>query len=60
MGFVLRSTDGGAIGNINFPAAGGRPKEAPRLLAGGAYWNKGLMTEAIAAVNDFAFLTLDL
>jgi [ribosomal protein S5]-alanine N-acetyltransferase len=57
---VLRSGDGGAIGNINFrPRAEGRKGNRGFWLAE-SYWNQGLMTEAIAAVNDFAFLTLGL
>ena len=57
---VLRDGDGGAIGNINFrPRADGRKGNRGFWLAE-PYWNQGLMTEAIAAVNDFAFLTLGL
>jgi len=57
---VLRSGDGEAIGNINFrPRADSRKGNRGFWLAE-PYWNQGLMTEAIAAVNDFAFLTLGL
>ncbi|UFX45453.1 GNAT family N-acetyltransferase [Bradyrhizobium sp. 41S5] len=57
---VLRSSDGEAIGNINFrPRADGRKGNRGFWLAE-PYWKQGLMTEAIAAVNDFAFLTLGL
>lgn len=57
---VLRAGDGEAIGNINFrPRADGRKGNRGFWLAE-PYWNCGLMTEAIAAVNDFAFLTLGL
>lgn len=55
---VLRAGGGDAIGNINFrPRAEGRKGNRGFWLAE-PYWNRGLMTEAIAAVNDFAFLTL--
>lgn len=57
---VLRPGDGEAIGNINFrPRAEGRKGNRGFWLAE-PYWKQGLMTEAIAAVNDFAFLTLGL
>jgi RimJ/RimL family protein N-acetyltransferase len=57
---VLRAGDGEAIGNINFrPRADGRKGNRGFWLAE-PHWNKGLMTEAVAAVNDFAFLTLRL
>ncbi|MGY4181201.1 ribosomal-protein-alanine N-acetyltransferase [Bradyrhizobium sp. USDA 4518] len=57
---VLRARDGEAIGNINFrPRADGRKGNRGFWLAE-PYWNQGLMTEAIAAVNDFAFLALGL
>ena len=57
---VLRSGDSEAIGNINFrPRAEGRKGNRGFWLAE-PYWNRGLMTEAIAAVNDFVFLTLSL
>jgi [ribosomal protein S5]-alanine N-acetyltransferase len=44
---VLRGGDGEAIGNIRL-----RPWLDER------YWNQGLMTEAVTAVNDFAFRVL--
>ena len=55
---ALRSGDGQAIGSIAF-----RPQ--PEGLKGNRgfwlaepYWNQGLMTEAIEAVNDFVFKIL--
>ncbi len=55
---VLRSGDGQAIGNIDFrPRAEGRKGNRGFWLAE-PWWNQGLMTEAIAVVNDFAFSTL--
>lgn len=57
---VLRDSDGEAIGNINFrPVARGAKGNRGFWLAE-PYWGKGLMTEAVEAVNDFAFLTLGL
>lgn len=57
---VLHAGDGGAIGNINFrPRASGRKGNRGFWLAE-PYWGQGLMTEAVAAVNDFVFLTLGL
>jgi [ribosomal protein S5]-alanine N-acetyltransferase len=57
---VPRSGNAEAIGNINFrPRAESRKGNRGFWLAE-PYWNRGLMTEAIAAVNDFAFLTLGL
>lgn len=57
---VLRSGNGEAIGNINFrPHARGAKGNRGFWLAE-PWWNKGLMTEAVTAVNDFAFLTLGL
>jgi RimJ/RimL family protein N-acetyltransferase len=57
---VLRSGDGEAIGNINFRPRGDGRKGNRGFWLAEPYWNQGLMTEAIAAVNDFAFLTLGL
>jgi RimJ/RimL family protein N-acetyltransferase len=55
---VLRSGDGQAIGNIAFrPRADNRKGNRGFWLAE-PWWNRGLMTEAIASVNDFAFSTL--
>lgn len=51
---VLRSGDGQAIGNISFRAAEGLKGNRGFWLAE-PYWNQGLMTEAVAAVNDFVF-----
>ena len=57
---VPRGGHGEAIGNINFkPHADGRKGNRGFWLAE-PYWNQGLMTEAVAAVNDFAFLALGL
>ncbi|MCP3474421.1 GNAT family N-acetyltransferase [Bradyrhizobium sp. CCGUVB1N3] len=57
---VPRGGDGEAIGIIHFrPRADGRKGNRGFWLAE-PYWNRGLMTEAITAVNDFAFRTLGL
>lgn len=57
---VPRDGDGEAIGNIDFrPHADGAKGNRGFWLAE-PYWGLGLMTEAITAVNDFAFLTLGL
>jgi len=57
---VLRGGAGEAIGNIHFrPRADGTKGNRGFWLAE-PYSKRGLMTEAIAAVNDFAFLTLGL
>jgi [ribosomal protein S5]-alanine N-acetyltransferase len=57
---VLRGSDAEAIGNIRFrPRADGTKGDRGFWLAE-PYWKRGLMTEAITAVNDFAFLTLGL
>jgi ribosomal-protein-alanine N-acetyltransferase len=55
---VLRSGDGEAIGNIRFRPGSDAPKGNRGFWLAEPYWNKGLMTEAVAAVNDFAFTTL--
>jgi [ribosomal protein S5]-alanine N-acetyltransferase len=55
---VLRSGDGQAIGNIRFLPRAADPKGNRGFWLAEPYWNQGLMTEAIAAVNDFAFQTL--
>jgi RimJ/RimL family protein N-acetyltransferase len=57
---VLRSGDGEAIGNIHFRPRSGSPKGNRGFWLAEPYWNRGLMTEAIASVNDFAFRTLDI
>src|SRR5262245_27700936 len=58
---VLRSGDGEAIGNNNFrPRASGGQKGNRGSGLAEPYWRKGLMTEAVTTVNDFAFLTLGL
>jgi [ribosomal protein S5]-alanine N-acetyltransferase len=52
---TLRAGDGQAIGKINFrPRADGAKGNRGFWLAE-PYWNQGLMTEAIASVNDFCF-----
>jgi RimJ/RimL family protein N-acetyltransferase len=57
---VLRSGDGEAIGNIYFRTTSDSSKGNRGFWLAEPYWNQGLMTEAIAAVNDFAFETLGL
>lgn len=57
---VLKGGDGEAIGNIHLrPRAEGLKGNRGFWLAE-PYWRRGLMTEAITAVNDFAFLALGL
>lgn len=55
---VLRDGDGEAIGNIHFRPRSDSHKGDRGFWLAEPYWNRGLMTEAIAAVNDFAFETL--
>jgi len=55
---VLRPGDGQAIGNIHFRPESDAPKGNRGFWLAEPYWNRGLMTEAITAVNDFAFRTL--
>jgi ribosomal-protein-alanine N-acetyltransferase len=55
---ALRPGDGEAIGNIHFRPGMDNPKGNRGFWLAEPYWNRGLMTEAIAAVNDFAFGTL--
>jgi len=55
---VLKSGDGQAIGNIHFLPQRKKPKGNRGFWLAESYWNRGLMTEAVAAVNDFAFRTL--
>lgn len=55
---VLRSGDGEAIGNIRFDPRVDHPKGNRGFWLAEPYWNQGLMTEAVASVNDFAFCTL--
>jgi RimJ/RimL family protein N-acetyltransferase len=57
---VLKSGDGEAIGNIYFRPRSDNPKGNRGFWLAEPCWNRGLMTEAIAAVNDFAFQTLGL
>lgn len=54
---ALRPGDGEAIGNIHFRATA-ETKDNRGFWLAEPYWNRGLMTEAISAVNDFAFNTL--
>jgi ribosomal-protein-alanine N-acetyltransferase len=55
---TLRSDDAEAIGNIHFRPGANSPKGNRGFWLAEPYWNRGLMTEAIAAVNDFAFMAL--
>jgi RimJ/RimL family protein N-acetyltransferase len=55
---ALRSGDGEAIGNIGFLPRAESPKGNRGFWLAEPCWNRGLMTEAITAVNDFAFRTL--
>jgi ribosomal-protein-alanine N-acetyltransferase len=55
---VLKAGDGQAIGNIHFRPRSDTPKGHRGFWLAEPCWNQGLMTEAIAAVNDFAFRTL--
>jgi ribosomal-protein-alanine N-acetyltransferase len=55
---VLRSGDGQAIGNIAFRPRADHPKGNRGFWLAEPWWNLGLMTEAVASVNDFAFSTL--
>jgi [ribosomal protein S5]-alanine N-acetyltransferase len=55
---VLRSGPGEAIGNIRFDARVDHPKGNRGFWLAEPYWNRGLMTEAVLSVNDFAFRTL--
>jgi RimJ/RimL family protein N-acetyltransferase len=55
---ALRAGDGEAVGNIHFRPRADSPKGNRGFWLAEPYWNQGLMTEAITAVNDFAFTTL--
>ena len=55
---VLRDGDGEAIGNINFRPRSNALKGNRGFWLAEPYWRRGLMTEAIGAVNDFVFDTL--
>ena len=57
---VLQDGDGEAIGNINFRPRAESKKGNRGFWLAGPYWNRGLMTEGVAAVNEFAFHTLGL
>jgi RimJ/RimL family protein N-acetyltransferase len=56
---TLRPGDGEAIGNIHFRPWSDSPKGNRGFWLAESYWKQGLMTEAVASVNDFAFHTLD-
>jgi ribosomal-protein-alanine N-acetyltransferase len=55
---VLRGGDGEAIGNIRFRPGSDDAKGNRGFWLAERYWNQGLMSEAVSAVNDFAFRTL--
>lgn len=55
---TLRSGEPEAIGNIHFRPGADNPKGNRGFWLAEPYWNRGLMTEAVAAANDFAFNTL--
>ena len=55
---ALRAGDGEAIGNISFRPGADHPKGNRGFWLAEPYWGQGLMTEAVSAVNDFAFGTL--
>jgi RimJ/RimL family protein N-acetyltransferase len=55
---VLRGGDGEAIGNIRFRPRSDNVKGNRGFWLAERYWNQGLMSEAVSAVNDFAFRTL--
>jgi [ribosomal protein S5]-alanine N-acetyltransferase len=57
---VLRQGDGEAIGSIRFRSQSEAAKGNRGFWLAEPYWNQGLMTEAVAAVNDFVFETLGL
>ncbi|CCE02699.1 GNAT family N-acetyltransferase [Bradyrhizobium sp. STM 3809] len=57
---VLRDGDGEAIGNIHFRPRAESVKGHRGFWLAEPYWKRGLMSEAIAAVNDFAFDVLGL
>jgi RimJ/RimL family protein N-acetyltransferase len=52
---VLREGDGEAIGNINFRPGVDQPKGNRGFWIAEPWWGRGLMTEAVSAVNEFAF-----
>ena len=55
---VLRGADDEAIGNIRLRPWLDDPKGNRGFWLAERYWNQGLMTEAVTAVNDFAFRVL--
>ena len=50
--------DGEAIGNIRLRPWADDPNGNRGFWLAERYWNQGLMTEAVSAVNDFAFRVL--
>lgn len=57
---VPRDGDGEAIGNIHFRTTPEGQNGNRGFWLAEPYWGQGLMTEAVAAVNDFVFDTLGL
>ena len=57
---VLRQSGSEAIGSIRFHSQPEGAKGNRGFWLAEPYWNQGLMTEAVAAVNDFVFGTLRL
>jgi [ribosomal protein S5]-alanine N-acetyltransferase len=55
---VMRDGDGEAIGNIHFRPHVQSTKGNRGFWLAEPYWNQGLMSEAVEAVNRFAFGTL--
>jgi ribosomal-protein-alanine N-acetyltransferase len=55
---VLRRGDGEAIGNIRFRPRSDDAKGNRGFWLAERFWNQGLMSEAVSAVNDFVFRTL--
>jgi RimJ/RimL family protein N-acetyltransferase len=55
---TLRPGEGEAIGITHFQPTADNPKGNRGFWLAEPHWNRGLMTEAISAVNDFAFNTL--
>jgi RimJ/RimL family protein N-acetyltransferase len=57
---ALRQGDNEAIGSIRFHLQPEAAKGNRGFWLAEPYWNRGLMTEAVGAVNDFVFGTLGL
>ena len=55
---VGHEIDGEAIGNIRFRPVSDDADGNRGFWLAERYWNQGLMSEAVSAVNDFAFRTL--